>query len=212
MERGETNHGTGLRANTLGLLGLATLGAVMMSPALGLYGLWGPMAAIIGKPVPLVYLGALAISIPTAISYALVSRELPSAGSAFTWIWRTASPAIGTFVGLMMSLYYVVAVILQPIIFGLFFNDLLNFLGIDGTGLGTWAIGALLLTAFGAFLTYFGIEISVRSAVMFIVVEMAVVVALSSTIVVSKLIHGGFTLDPFTLRRRKAASRRSGRR
>lgn len=32
---------TRLRANSVGLIGLATLGAVMMSPALGIYGNWG---------------------------------------------------------------------------------------------------------------------------------------------------------------------------
>jgi hypothetical protein len=30
-----------LRANAIGLVGLAVLGAVMMSPALGIYGNWG---------------------------------------------------------------------------------------------------------------------------------------------------------------------------
>jgi hypothetical protein len=32
---------TRLRANSVGLIGLATLGAVMMSPALGICGNWG---------------------------------------------------------------------------------------------------------------------------------------------------------------------------
>jgi hypothetical protein len=41
---------------------------------------------------------ALVVSLPTAISYALVNRELPSAGSAFTWSWKPTSPAVGTWV------------------------------------------------------------------------------------------------------------------
>jgi hypothetical protein len=88
---------TRLRANSVGLIGLATLGAVMMSPALGIYGNWGPMASI---------------------------------------------------VGLMMTLYYTVAVILQPILFGLFFNGLLQFFGVSHTGLVTWGIGVAIVSLF----------------------------------------------------------------
>lgn len=83
-----------LRGGAVGLVGLVTLGAVMMSPATGLYGNWGPMAALVGQPTPLVFAAALLISLPTAISYAMVSRAMPSAGSAFTWPgarWRPAS-------------------------------------------------------------------------------------------------------------------------
>jgi hypothetical protein len=36
---------TRLRANSVGQIGLATLGAVMMSPALGIYGNWGGFGA-----------------------------------------------------------------------------------------------------------------------------------------------------------------------
>jgi putrescine importer len=100
-----TARAPGLRPNAIGLIGFATLGAVMMSPALGIYGSWGPMASTVGFPVALVFLGALVVSLPTAISYALVNRELPSAGSAFTWTWKTTSAGVGTWVGLMMILY-----------------------------------------------------------------------------------------------------------
>ncbi len=188
---------TSLRANALGLIGLATLGAVMMSPALGIYGNWGPMASIVGLPTPLVFLGALVVSLPTAVSYALVNREYPSAGSAFTWAWKTTTPAVGTWVGLMMALYYTVAVILQPILFGLFFNSLLQYWGLSNPGLWTFALGVALVTILVVALTYRGIELSTRSAVMFIMFEMLVVVALSLTIAGSTIIHHHFSVAPF---------------
>src|SRR5579859_610082 len=187
---------TGLRAGALGLVGLATLGAVMMSPALGIYGNWGPMASIVGLPTPLVFLGALVVSLPTAVSYALVNREYPSAGSAFTWVWKTTSPAVATWVGLMMTLYYTVAVILQPILFGLFFNSLLQFAGMKNPNLWTWALGVAIVTVFVFFLTYRGIELSTRSAVMFIAVEMLVVVALSLTIAGKTISDHHFSFAP----------------
>lgn len=186
-----------LQANAIGLIGLATLGAVMMSPALGIYGTWGPMAGIAGTPVPLIFLGALVISIPTAISYALVNREFPSSGSAFAWTWKTNSPAVATWVGLMMILYYTIAVILQPILFGLFFNALLTFMGVHGTGMGTWAIGVVIDTVLVLYLTYRGIQLSTRSAVIFITIEMLVVIALAITIAVTKVASGHFSVAPF---------------
>jgi amino acid transporter len=186
-----------LRAGAIGLVGLAVLGAVMMSPALGIYGNWGPMASLVGLPTPLVFLAALVISVPTAVSYAVISKELPSAGSAFTYVWESMSPALGTWTGLMMTIYYTVAVTLQPIFFGLFFNDLLNFLGFKHTTNLTWAIGVALVTIFVVYVTYRGITLSTRSSVLFIAIEIATVIALSATIIVVKIVDGGFTLAPF---------------
>jgi amino acid transporter len=193
---GAEQPGTGLKSGAIGLVGLVTLGAVMMSPALGIYAAWGPMAGIVGSPTALVFLIALVVSIPTAISYSLLSRELPSSGSAFAWVWNTVSPAGGTWVGLMMATFYGIAVVIQPINFGLYFNALLDYVGVGGTGLGTWLVGVLLSTALVAVLVYRGIELSTRSAVAFILVESAVVLGLATTIVVNKLINGGFSAAP----------------
>lgn len=182
---------------SLGLIGLTTLGVVMMSPALGIYGCWSPMAELVGKTGPLVFLAALAISLPTAISYALVSREIPSAGSAFTWIWKTLSPTWGTFIGLIMVGFYVVAIILQPILFGLFFNDLLSYCGVNEPGLATWVIGVVVVTVPVMIVTYKGIDLSVRSAVIAVLCEVAVIVALAITILITKGSEGGLNLSPF---------------
>ncbi len=71
-----------LRANAIGIVAAATLGIVFMSPALAFYGNWGPVAATVGSPTPLVFLLAAFVIAPTALSYAFVSNRLPSAGSA----------------------------------------------------------------------------------------------------------------------------------
>ncbi len=71
-----------LKRNVLGLVAVATMGAVIMSPSLGLYFNWAPMSITTGQIAPLIFLLALLISLPTAISYAMVSKELPAAGQA----------------------------------------------------------------------------------------------------------------------------------
>lgn len=188
---------TKLKSGAVTMLGAATLGAVMMAPALGIYGNYGPMVQAAGKIAPAIFLIALIASLPTAASYALVSRELPSSGSAYTWLWKATTPTLGLGVGVMMAVYYVVAVLLQPIMFGLFFNNLLSFVGLQGTGYLTWVIGILVVTVVVALLTYRGIKISTGSALIFMVIESLVVLALAVTILVVKGSHGGLDFSPF---------------
>src|SRR5947209_2730277 len=96
----------GLRINALGLLGAGTIGAIMLSPALGIYGNFAAMETTAGVVTSLVFLIGMVIALPTAISYAMVAKELPAAGSAYTWLWRATRPAIGVWVGWLMAAYY----------------------------------------------------------------------------------------------------------
>lgn len=185
-----------LRSNAVGLLGLTVLGAVMMSPAMGVYGTWGPMEGLVGRIVPLVFLAALLISLPNAISYVIVNREMPATGSAFTWTSRTSNPVAGLLVGLVMVTYYIIQVIVQPVLFGLFFNDLLAELGLP-TGTGTLLLGAALVTAVVCLTTYRGIQASTRSAVIFLVAETGVLLALCVTVIATRGAHHELSLAPF---------------
>lgn len=186
-----------LKSNALGFAAATTMGAVMMAPALGIYANFGPLATSAGKVAPVIFFISLVVSLPTAISYALVSREMPSSGSAFTWLWRTIRPVIGLGVGLVMALYYIIAVLLQPILFGLFFNDLLNFVGIQNTGFVTWLLGVLIVLAFVGFLVYRGITLSTRSVLLMMVIEAGVVTVLGLTIFFIKAAQGQLDFTPF---------------
>src|SRR5439155_21620648 len=88
-----------LQSSALGFAGADTMGAVRMAPALDIYANFGPLATTAGVVAPVVFFISLVASLPTAISYALVSREMPSSGSAYTWLWRTVRPTIGNGVG-----------------------------------------------------------------------------------------------------------------
>jgi amino acid transporter len=185
-----------LRRNSLGLLGVGTLGAVMLSPALGIYGNFAAMETTAGAVTPLLFLIALFIALPSAVSYAMVSKEMPSAGSAYTWLWRATKPGVGLWVGWIMATYYVVVIFLQPIIFGLFFNELLKWLGIDG-GTFTYAIGVVLATAIVMPAVYRDVNVSARTALGFMLFEMVTVLALSLTILWVVGGDGDLSLAPF---------------
>jgi amino acid transporter len=186
----------GLRAGALSALGTAALGAVMMAPALGIYANLGLISADSGEVAPAVFLLALLCTLPTAVSYALIARELPSAGSAYSWLSESISPLIGTWVGLLLVATYFLAVILQPMLFGLFFNELLTALFHVQTGYGTWMLGVVLSTLLVTLLAYPGIQISAKASIILMIVELAVVLALSCTILASHWLHSQLRFTP----------------
>src|SRR3954471_10358824 len=95
-----------LKSGSLGLVGAVTLGVVMLSPAMTLYANFGAAYASAGSAAPLAFVWALLATLPTAASYALLSRERPSAGSAAAWTAAALGPRIARWVGWMVFLYY----------------------------------------------------------------------------------------------------------
>jgi amino acid transporter len=185
-----------LKSGALGIVGVAVMGAVTMSPALGIYGNFGPMALSSGKATPLVFLVALLATLPTAICYAMISREIPSSGSAYTWLWEAVSPAVGVFIGWLLAGFFVIVVFLQPLLFGLFFNDMVAALGFE-VGYSTFVVGFLASTAMAAFFCYRGVEQSERGSLVGLVFQMVLVAALAITILVALAGRGELDFSPF---------------
>ena len=186
-----------LQAGAISTLGVAALGAVMMAPALGIYANLGLIGAEAGRVAPAVFLLALFCTMPTAVSYALISREIPSAGSAYTWLSDSLNPVIGMWVGILVAAMYFFAVVLQPILFGLFFNDLLGVLFNLRTGYGTWVVGVLVSTAVVALLAYPGAQISAKGSIVLMICELTVVLALAGTVLFVLASNGRVDLSPF---------------
>jgi amino acid transporter len=172
---------TRLRANSMGWLGAAALGAIIMSPAGGIYFNFGPMVSAAGAVVPFIFILAMLASLPTALSFAVISREMPSAGSVYAWVWNATRPTLGLFVGWVFAGFYLLAMIVLPGIFGLFFNEFLSYFGIQ-TGYGTWVIGILLTTGVVVAFDFFGIKLTVRGTEIFMLVESLILLALAITI------------------------------
>lgn len=192
-------HSPRLKSGQISPIGLAALAIGVMSPALGLYALWGPMQAAAGPISPLVFLAAAAFALPTALSYAMLNAEAPSAGAASTWLWTSISPAAGYLVGLAMTTYFVMSAVAQPILFGLFFKDLLIFVGLANPGPWALMISIPIVTIPVMWAAYHGAETSTRLAIILMTIECVVVVSLSLTILYVKGGHpGGINLTPFS--------------
>jgi amino acid transporter len=186
-----------LKAGALGSFGVAALGAVMMAPALGIYANLGLISAESGKTGPFVFLLALLLTLPTAFSYALITREIPSAGSAYTWLSEAINPFVGFWMGVLLLETYLFCVILQPIVFGVFFNELLTTLFHWQTTFATSTVGVLVSTVIVASVAYPGIQISAKAAMVVAVIEVLVVLALSGTILAILFVHGRVSAAPF---------------
>jgi len=173
-----------LQRDGIGLLGAVTLGVVFLSPAMTLYGLFGPIFLAAGNAAPLAFIFALVATLPTAYGYAVLSRDHPTSGSAADWSARATTPRIGIWTGWIVFLYYLTNFIIQPVALGLFFGDLLKALnlipgGAQGVG---FLLGVVFCCALPGWMVYRGISVSTKSALVFLLIEISVVVALCATI------------------------------
>ncbi len=179
---------TNLKSGTWGIVGVTALGAVMMSPALGIFGNFGPIALTAGNTTPLIYLLALLVTLPTAINFAMVSKEMPSSGSAYTWLWETTNPFIGIWIGWLLFGFFLIVVFLQPLLFGLFFNDLLRLLNVE-VNYSHFVISIVLSSLIVAFFTYRGGNVSEKGSLADLLIQMILVLALALTVIISVIIN-----------------------
>ncbi len=188
---------TQLRKGVFGIIGATALGAVMMSPALGIYGNFGPIALTAGTATPFVFLLSLLITLPTAICYAMVSKEIPSSGSAYTWLWEAMNPYIGIWIGWLLYGFFIIVVFLQPLLFGLFFNDFMRLLGIDA-GYWFFLISVVFSSSLVAVFTYRGVELSGKGSLVDLIFQMIIVAALALTIIISLSQIGRLEFTPLS--------------
>jgi amino acid transporter len=184
-----------LQANALGLLATAALTAAYMAPALSIYGLFGPMTKQVGVAVGFVMLLGMLMILPSAVSFGMLAREMPTAGGVYAWASRSLGPAVGIWAGLNTASYYVLTVFFPPIIFGQFFNALLPMLGVN-PNVWTWLIAALASLVVTGTVTYRGIVVSSHLALVMLMTELAVVVALGFTFLGVAIAKGSFSWDP----------------
>jgi len=191
---------TKLRSDVIGLLGAATLGVVMLSPAMTMYGVFGPSFLASGAATPLAFVWALIATLPTALSYSVLSRDYPVSGSAAAWAKNALGESFGIWAGWIVFFYYLTNFIIQPVTLGIFFGDFLKALHLD-IGVASYIIGVLICTVWAGSLVYRGISISAKGALAFLLVEAGVVFSLCVTIIAvahSTGIH--LSLEGFTLR------------
>jgi amino acid transporter len=184
-----------LSRDSLGLSGLVILGTAYMGLALAAYFNFGIMEGDTGPVVPLAFAAVTALMLPTAASYAVMNSRRPSTGSTFTWLWEATLPGLGTWLGWILVIAYVTGAILQPVMFGLFFNSLLMVFDLTPSTATAVTAGILAVVVVGA-LTRREVRLSARALIWFIFVEAGFVGFLAVYIVINQGIAGRLSWQP----------------
>ena len=159
-----------LNTNALGLWGLVIMGIAYMGLALTAYFNFGIMEGITGPIVPLAFAAVTVAMLPTAISYAIMNNRRPSTGSTLTWLWEATTPALGVWLGWVLVIAYIDGCILQPVMFGLFFNSFLNYFGVHAGYLSATLAGFIPILIVG-YMTKKDIRVSTKVIGWFIAIE-----------------------------------------
>src|ERR1700730_15330206 len=75
-----------LRRNALGLRHAVVISVAVMSPAASIFFNTIPQAGVVGAAIPLCYVIGFVVALLVAHQYSEMSRELPSSGSAYTFV------------------------------------------------------------------------------------------------------------------------------
>lgn len=186
-----------LQGNTLGLLGAVSLTAAYMAPAAAVIALFGPVVLNAESKGAFVMLLGLLVTLPSAVSFGMLAKELPSAGGVAMWSRRTLGIHAGRWVGLTTVMYYLVLMVFPPIVFGQLFNNMLfDLFAIQG-GMGTWMFGAILSLIITAVATYRGIAASSWLAFAMLMLQFVIMTALALTFVGLSVKEHTFAVTPF---------------
>ncbi len=191
-----------LRHDALGLLGTVTLTAAYMAPAASLIALFGVMVGHVGTAVGTVMLLAMLITLPSAISFGMMARELPSAGSVSAWARMTLGAGFGDWIGLVTALYFLLTVFFPPIVFGQLTLELVSAAGVavpeDGQ-IYVWLAGVAVSFVVTGYATYRGIEVSSRLAFVMLIVQFVVMSALAAHFIARAVGQGAVSASLFTI-------------
>jgi amino acid transporter len=173
-----------LRRGQLGLFGVIMPGVAQVAPAFNLFFTTGVMVALAGASAPLIFLISMVGMVATASSLAQFAGVYPSAGSFITYITRSIGTKVAVAVGVITILGYIIA-----------FGGIYIFVGsyIVQNVLGNphvWAITQITTIVYGALVVapvILGLKFGVRVTVVLYAFEVALLLAMSITI----LVRGG---------------------
>ena len=177
----QTSGSGGLKRGALGLIAAAGIGIVVMGPVGTPYGIYGAMDASSGKVVPFLMILTAFLMIPSVLSFAFLSRHMPSAGSGFTWLSRAAGNDVGAWLGWSLVAYYFINVVIQPTFWALFFNAFLSYIGVQ-TSFWTWAGALLLVTIPVMYVTLRSVRVTGIVTIIMMCFEATVLLAFTITV------------------------------
>src|SRR5581483_8141774 len=99
MPSNDVPENPGLKRGTLGLRHAIVISVAVMSPTAPIFFNTIPQAGAVGAAIPLCYVIGFVIALLVAHQYSEMSRELPSSGSAYTFVMEALGPRWGLLTG-----------------------------------------------------------------------------------------------------------------
>lgn len=159
----------------LGLLGVVFFGLAYMGPNVAT-ATFGIVANKSAGAAPTAYLFATVAMLFTAVAYAVLSREFPSSGSAYTYVGRLLGRTTGFFVGWVILLDY----LFLPMVLWLLVSTYLN-AQFPGVPIWVWLV---IMIGATTLVNLLGVALANRVNTVFVVASMLTVVALIIAIIV----------------------------
>lgn len=182
-----------LRANSISPIEVIMSGLVQVAPASSVILTTALMAGLAGASVPLVFLLAMVGVLCTGNSLVQFSRIWPSSGSFVTYISRAVGPRTGLATAIIALLGYMIAYAGIYLFVGRFIATQLFRNESD-------LFAILCAVIFGLLVlipVVVGVQVGLRLAVLLYVVEVAVVMVISVSIILQGGDHG-LTAEPFS--------------
>jgi amino acid transporter len=183
-----------LRRGALGLRHAVVISVAVMSPAASIFFNTIPQAGLVGAAVPLCYVVGFVIALLVASQYSELSRELPSSGSAYTFVME----GLGRRWGFLTGWIGLIAVALGAPYSFILMSTNLETLVQRWFGLNLhWSFWFVLAIGFVFALCYLGIRQSLSVDMTLLAFEMGICLVLALIVLLSVGSHGGLTAAPF---------------
>ena len=169
----------------LGLLGVMLPGLAQVAPAFNLFFTTGVIASLAGASVPLVFLISTVGFLATGLSLAQFSSVYPSSGSFVTYISRTFGASVGTAVGIITVVGYMITFAGIYIFVGDYIVT--NVFQVTGTHVGLTIITTIVYGAIVTVPVIIGLQFGVRVTIVLYLIEVVVLLIISFSV----LFQGG---------------------
>jgi amino acid transporter len=154
---------------------VSVLSSASMGPAYSLASTTGPMVAAAGGAAPIALVAMAAIMLCIAVSYAMLSRVAPEAGSAYSWVRQAFGSHAGAYAAWLLLLSNFFATLATAVPVG-FYTLALVAPAHEQDPRWSAVIGAIWIVG-SAVLLYAGIRPTTRVTLVALLVEMGVLAA-----------------------------------
>jgi amino acid transporter len=173
----------GLKTGALGLTSAIVIAVASTAPAYALTSALGSVAGAVGLRAPVAILAAFVPMLLISFAYKALNNVDPDCGTSFTWVARAFGRRTGWLTGWVIILADVVVMANLAYIAGTYTFMLFGLDSLAASTLWSTVVGGLWILAM-TLISWIGIEISARSQMMMLALEVLILLVMSAVALV----------------------------